>query len=113
MRVVVIKCDRCKSTINEEDPIFKLKINEGKKRKEAELCGSCNELVVRVLDGANLAKPGRPARNESDLYQQQLESARRTANRALERYADGATADQLAGALRDVVSASHRPGDGS
>lgn len=112
MRVVIVKCDRCKSTINEGDPIFKLKINESKKRKEAELCGSCNELVGRLLDGANLAKPGRPAKNDADLYQRQLESARRVANRALERYAEGATVDQLRGALLDVVSAAHRPGDG-
>ena len=112
MRVVVVRCDRCKNRIEEDDPIFKLKINEGKKRREFELCGSCEELVDRVLEGANLLKPGRPARGETDLVARQLEAARRVANKAIERYADGATVDDLRGALVDVVTAANRPNGG-
>lgn len=108
MKVTVIKCDRCKNTVRDDDPLFKLAIYEGKKRREYDLCGGCREIVVRVMDGANLMKPGRPAKGQADLYQRQLEAARRTANRALEQYADGATPDQLRGALMDVVSAAHR-----
>ena len=116
MKITIVKCDRCKNRINEEDPIHNVKVSlagDTKKGRTLELCSPCEEGLKLYLTGSNVSKPGRTAKSESDLYRQQLEAARRTANKALERFADGATADQLRSALQDVVSAAHRPANGS
>lgn len=109
MRVEIIVCDRCDQRIRKGETRVDVRTRAGDNASRRELCGICGELLRKFLKGAPLADLERElAAITSHEPDRALRDARTIANGALERWADGATADELADRLRDITSAAHR-----
>jgi hypothetical protein len=104
MKVTVAICDRCDRRLD-GDTHCVVQVKRGDTVKTFDLCPEHELELVRSIKGAS-AKAKRP---EPSLAEALLEGVKRTANGALERYAEGANADELAQALRDVSSGARRP----
>lgn len=107
--VEVVTCDRCRRTIFRSDqtepkaPVVVLRI-VGQTRRD--LCTVCSgELEVFLRGVPVLTREQLDARTDDA---DQLAEVRRVANRAIERYADGANADELIEVIRDVASGARR-----
>lgn len=111
MKVEIVSCDRCRREISrtgespraEYERVVELRI-VGKTRRD--LCYVCSSELEIFLRGVPvLTEEQLTSRDESH---EQLVEVRRIANRAIEQYAEGASADDLIAVIRDVASGARR-----
>lgn len=108
VKVEIVTCDRCRREISRSDVegagrVAVVKI-VGQTRRD--LCLVCvSELEIFLRGVPVLTEEQLTARDESH---EQLVEVRRIANRAIEHYADGASADDLIAVVRDIASGARR-----
>jgi hypothetical protein len=108
MRVEIVTCDRCRREISRSDVegagrVAVVKI-VGQTRRD--LCLVCvSELEIFLRGVPVLTEEQLTTRSEDH---DQLVEVRRIANRAIEQYADGASADDLIAVIRDVATGARR-----
>lgn len=100
MRIEVTVCDRCGVRADEHALV---RIARGDERRTRELCTACLDELTRWLGSSRTQVTAKANGNGDDARHALV-----VANRGLEAWADGASADDLAGVLRDVVSAANR-----
>lgn len=110
MKVEIVVCDRCGDRVRDEATVAKLSVRRSESATSRELCVLCDQGLTKYLKGApladleaELAEMGKGADGKHALR-----DARRMANEAIEAWADGASADDLADRLRDIATAAHR-----
>lgn len=108
MKIEIIVCDDCGRRITEPaTDLVTVKVTRRDSITTRELCPACGTSVVEMLKTHTRQTPKERPDLAADLHDGVVE-ARRIANAGLERYAEGANADELAQVLRDVSSAARR-----
>lgn len=109
MKVEIIVCDRCDAEIGQKGkriPVVNVRIQRKDEVLTRELCTDCAAKLKAFISGAK--EKGAPAPALDKTLMEQLQTVRKTAAHGLERYAEGASLDELAQHLRDVSSGARR-----
>ena len=110
MKLQIVVCDRCGEDIGpvgKKIPVVHVRMQRGDEVTVRELCVSCGSQTKKFLEGKG-EKPAQPEKELDESLMEQLSEVRKTAARALERYAEGASPDELVKHLRDVSSGARR-----
>lgn len=110
MKVEIVICDRCDAEIGKKGkrlPVVNVRIQRKDEVMFRELCPDCAAKLKTFITGAK--EKSAPATASLDkALMEQLQEVRKTAAHGLERYAEGASLDELAQHLRDVSSGARR-----
>lgn len=110
MKIEVIVCDRCGGDVGQvgkKVQVVNLRIQRKDEVNVRELCTSCGAELMKFIAGTTKVREKLTERLDEALMEQ-LQSVRETAAHGLERYAEGASPDELAQHLRDVSSGARR-----
>lgn len=106
-KITVAVCDRCDRRLDKETHSV-VRVSRGDTVRNFDLCPEHQHELLKFMGVKVKEKLPDPLVRAQELAEELMVGVRQTANKALERFAEGANVDELAQALRDVSSAARR-----